>query len=75
MSVLEVFDGCSSGSLELDNGMTIIIRLGVNDNLKFQALVVHDALECLEIDPQVVSVENLEFADWTIFKKFLEIGT
>lgn len=63
MCVLEVLDGCSSSGLELDNGLTVIIRLGVDDDLEFHALVEHYALECLEIDPQVVCIENLELAD------------
>ena len=63
MCVLEVLDGCSSSSLELDNGVAVIVRLGVDDNLEFHAFGVHDALERLEIDPQVVGVENLELAD------------
>ena len=64
MGIFKVLDGRSGGGLELDNGLSIIVRLGIDDDLEFQAFALHYALECLEIDPQVVGVEDLEFADF-----------
>jgi len=61
MAVLEVLDGCAGGGLELDDGLAIFVGLGINDDLKLQALGLHDALERREVDPQVVRVEDLEF--------------
>lgn len=63
MCILEVLDGSSGSSLELDNGLAVIIHLGIDDDLEFHAFVEHYALERLEIDPQVVGVEDLELAD------------
>ena len=79
MSVLEVLDGGTSSSLELNNSVTVIGGLGVDDDVKLHTLVLHDALEgwrkiqcwnnplsiqrTLEIDPKIVGVENLELAD------------
>ena len=45
MAVLEVLDGCTSGSLELDDGLAIIVSLRIDDDLELQALSLHDALE------------------------------
>jgi len=64
MCVLEVFDRCSRGGLKLDDGMSIVVGLWVDDDFKIHAFVFHDTLECLEIDPEVIGVEDLEFANW-----------
>lgn len=64
--VLEVFDRCSCGGLKLDDGMSIVVGLGVDDDLKIHAFVFHDALECFEINPEVIGVEDLELANWGI---------
>lgn len=44
MCVLELLDGCSGGSLELNNGVTIVVRLWIDDNLEIQAFAGHDTL-------------------------------
>ena len=63
MAVLEVLDGGTTSSLELNDRLAIVGLLGVDDDLEFHAFLFHDALEGLEVDPQVVGVEDLEFAD------------
>lgn len=63
MRRLEVLDSCTGSGLELDDLGTIIGRLGVDDDLEFHALVFHDTFESFEIDPDVVSVEDLELAN------------
>jgi len=63
MGIVKVLDGRSGGGLQLDNGLSVVGRLGVDDDFEFQAFVLHYALECLEVDPQVVGVEDFELAD------------
>jgi len=63
MGVLEMLDGCTSRSFKLDHRLSVVRHLGVDDNLQLHAVSLHDALQRLEVDPQVVSVEDLEFAD------------
>lgn len=48
----------------LNDSLSIVSHLGVDDDLKFHSLGLHDAFESLEVDPQVVGVEDLEFTDW-----------
>ena len=48
MSILEVLNGSSHGSLELDNWSAIVGDLVVDDNVEFHALVLHYTLQCLE---------------------------
>jgi len=45
MSVLEVLDSGTSSSLELNDSVTIIGGLGVDDDIKLHTLELHDALE------------------------------
>ena len=66
MSILEMFDGGSGGSFELDDCVTIICCFGVDDDFKFHPIGLHYALEGFQIDPQVVGVEDLEFANFVI---------
>lgn len=63
MRVLELLDRSPGGRLELDNGMPIIVRFGIDNDLKLQAFGIHDSLEGFEVDPEVVGVEDLEFAN------------
>ncbi len=63
MCVPEVLDCSTSSSLELNDGVALVGGLGVDDDLKLEALGVHDALERLEVDPQIVGVEDLELAN------------
>lgn len=51
--VAEVLDGGSDGRLELDNGLAVVRDLVVDDNLEVHAVVVHDALDGTEVDPEV----------------------
>lgn len=62
--VLEVLNRGAGGGLELHNLRTVVVDLGVDDDFELHALGLHDALERAEVDPEVVGVEDLEFADW-----------
>lgn len=72
--VLEVLDGSSGSSLQLNNSMAIIGGLGVDDDLQLHAFSLHNILEGFQIDPQIVRVEDLELANcwrqgqWTLKK-------
>ena len=63
MGVAEVLDSRTASRFKLNNRLTIVCLLGIDDNLEFHAFLFHDALEGLEVDPQVVRVKDLEFAD------------
>ena len=65
MRVLEVLDGGTGRGLELQDGLAIVGDLRVDDDIELHALGAHDALEGLQVDPQVVRVEDLELADLT----------
>ena len=62
--VLEVLDGGTGRGLELQDGLPVIGDLRVDDDVELHALGTHDALEGLQVDPQVVRVEDLELANW-----------
>lgn len=57
VGVLEVLDTCSGSSLELYNGLTVVVGLGVDYDIKFHLLVGHDVLQRCKI-----SVSNLSSA-------------
>lgn len=61
--VLEVLDGSSSSSLQLNNSMALIGGLGVDDDLQLHAFILHDIFEGFQIDPKIVRVEDLELAN------------
>lgn len=45
MSILEMLDSSTGSSFELDNGVTIIGGLRVDDDVKLHALNLHDSLK------------------------------
>lgn len=47
VSVLEVLDSSTDGSLELDNGGTVVGDLGVDDDVELHSTGFHDALQRL----------------------------
>ena len=57
----------------LNDSLSIVSHLGVDDDLKFHSLGLHDAFESLEVDPQVVGVEDLEFTDWKTFDQRVDL--
>ena len=59
----EVFDGCTRRRLELDDGLAVVQVLLVDDDLQIQVLGLHHPLESRQIEPKVIGVEDLEFAD------------
>ncbi len=63
MRILELLDRSPGGRLELDDGMPVVVRFGIDDNLKLQTFGIHNSLEGFEVDPEVVGVEDLEFAN------------
>jgi len=63
VSALEVLYGSTGGRLKLDDGLAIIGVFGVNDDFQVHPLLIHDALQSLEINPDIVRVEYLEFTD------------
>lgn len=52
VSVSEVLDGSTDGRLELNNGLSLIRDLVVDDDLEVHAIIVHHALDSTEVDPQ-----------------------
>jgi len=60
MGTLEVLDRGTDGSLELNDSLTIVRNLVVDDDVELHPLIVHNTLDCREIHPQVVGVEHLE---------------
>jgi len=60
MSTLEVLDGSTDGSLELDDWLAIIRNLVVDDDIKFHSTAVHYAFERMEVNVHRVGVEVLE---------------
>ena len=67
MRVLEVLDGSTSGGLELDDRLAVVRRLGVDDDVELEALVLHDALEsCIRREGQSGSDQmELEYSELT----------
>lgn len=69
VGVVEVADGGTDSSLELDNGnvrLALLVAgngLAVGDNLHLKLVVLDDALDGLEVQPDVVGVEVLELLD------------
>jgi hypothetical protein len=66
---VEVADGSTDGSLELDDGdvglALLVSRNGllVGNDLHGELVVLDNAFNGLEVQPDVVGVEVLEFAD------------
>jgi hypothetical protein len=66
MGVVEVTDGSTDSSLELNNGdigLSLLVTgdgLAVGDDLHFELVILHDTLNSLEVEPDVVGVEVLE---------------
>lgn len=56
-SRVEVLDGSTNGSLELDDLLALVGRLVVDNDLERELVVVHDALDRLKVDPDVVGVD------------------
>lgn len=52
-----------TGHVYLNNSLTVLVVLGVDDDLQLHRFCLHDLLESLEVDPQVVGVEDLELAN------------
>jgi len=71
MSTLEVLDGGTGSRFKLDDGLAIIGVLGIDNNLQVHSFFFHDALQSLEVDPEIVRVEDLEFADRLEFFRVL----
>lgn len=69
MGVVEVTDGSTDGRLELDDGdvrLALLVagdRLAVGDDLHLELVVLHDTLDGLQVEPDVVGVEVLELLD------------
>ena len=62
MCALEVLDGRTNRSLELNDRRAVVRRLVVDDDIELHALVLHDSLDGGEGDIHRVGVEVLEFA-------------
>lgn len=58
----EVLDRGADGSLELDDGLAGVRDLVVDDDLEVHAIVVHDALDGAEVDPEAVDSRMVSFA-------------
>jgi hypothetical protein len=63
LCVAEVLDGRADGGLELDDGLSVVGDLVVDNDLHRELLLLHDPLDRLDVDPQVVGVEDLELLD------------
>ena len=75
MGTLEVLDGCSCRRFELDNPLAIVQGFVVDNDFQLHTLISHHPLECGQVDPDVVGVEDLEFADglkiFQMFRRYL----
>jgi hypothetical protein len=69
VGVVEVTDGSTDSGLKLDNGdigLSLLVTgngLAVGDNLHLKLIVLNNALDGLEVKPDVVGVEVLELLD------------
>jgi len=61
--ILEVLDSCSGGGFKLDDSLAVVRVLGVDDNFQLHSICFHTSLKSFEVDPQIVGVEDFEFAD------------
>jgi len=61
--ILKVLDSCTGGGFELDDSLAVVGVLGVDDNFQLHSICFHASLKSFEVDPQVVGVEDFEFAD------------
>lgn len=60
MGILEMLDGSTDSSFELDDLLALRSSLIVDNNFQVHSLFVHDTLDSLQVNPQVVGIENLE---------------
>ena len=71
MGTLEVLNGSSCRRLELDDCLAVVHHLRINDDFQIQVFSFHHPLKSGQVNPDVVSVEDLEFADrLEIFQMF-----
>ena len=69
VGVVEVTNGSTDGGLELNDGnigLALLVArdgLAVGDNLHLELVVLNNALDGVEVEPDVVSVEVLELLD------------
>ena len=61
-SAVEVLDGRSRRGLQLDHVHALVGRLVVDDYLHVQSALLDDALDRLQVNPQVVGIKDLELA-------------
>lgn len=61
--VLEVLDGGTDSGLQLNDSLTGIRHLVVDNDFQVELVVVNHSLDGLQVDPDVVRVEDLEFLD------------
>jgi hypothetical protein len=58
-------------STNLDNRLTVVSHLWVDDNIELHSFALHDVLKSLEINPKVVGVEDFELSDYcTVIRYF-----
>ena len=58
MRVAEVLDSSSDGSLKLNDGLSGVGRLCVDDDFEVHAIGFHDTLDGCDVDPERVGVED-----------------
>jgi len=58
-----VLDGRAGGGLQLNDSLTAIEVLVVDNDLEVELVIVKDALDGAEVEPQVIGVEDLELLD------------
>ena len=69
VSIVEMTNGGSNGSLKLDNrDIRLALLVGwdglvVWDDLHLELVVLHNSLDGLQVQPDVVGIEVLEFLD------------
>ncbi len=75
MGALEVLDGCSCCRFQLDNRLAIVQVFLVDNHFQVQVISFHHPLKSRQVDPDVVGVEDLEFADgleiFQMFRRYL----
>ena len=58
-----MLDGCSCCCFKLDDRLAVVQGLLVNDDLQIEVFGFHHPLEGGQVEPNVVSIEDLEFTD------------
>jgi hypothetical protein len=60
MGIVEVLDGSTDGSLELNDLFSRIGGLVVDDDFQVHPFSIHDSFDCSQVQPEIVRIEDFE---------------